>query len=747
MGVMTATLAQPILATSGAGYAAMPEPAEFVALLAPAGNARSLKGVRRLHALIGSMRAGAEVYDNERSVARLGQWLRGGGGVPLSPYAPTGAPAEVQRLWLLLAAIEAFPAIRARMCELVRSVVGQETARGLFANMGIPGDRGLLAETIDRLAMRLLPQPLDAHDLVTGFVARLFPHKDDPDWLADVPSQLAERLVRALRWPIDEAWSAPPEDSPAGGVAIGRVSMLPRSRRNSIWLPLRAAVLDAVLLLASRVSAAGLSDAIRARSPAGKLRDSPFFRLPRSIDALLATGRDRHDELDALTGECRELVGRCRDASKAVLERLEQAGVSVDVVYRLELIERSLARIELLLGLCVPLPDEELGRRATVALVVLLRERRRDLSLIDIVRTNTRLLARKVIERAGSSGEHYITVSKREYLIMLASAAGGGVLTAGTTALKFFIGWLHRPPLQEGLLASANYAGSFMMMQLLGFTLATKQPSMTAAALAGAMKASDPETRGGSEALVTTVARLVRSQLAAALGNVLMVVPSAVALNAWWRWRTGHHLLHEDYAHKTLASLHPTHSGALGFAALTGVILWLSSLCAGWLENWAVYRRLPEAIAEHRARRWIGEGACRWASRLFARNIGGVGGNVSVGVMLALTPVIGQFSGLPLDVRHVTLSTGSVTMAVCSLGAGALRTSALHAAALGIVGVLALNLTVSFTLAILLAMGARGVSFKNGARLLAAIAGGFFRRPLRFFLPVGEDAATPRPHA
>ena len=43
-----------------------------------------------------------------------------------------------------------------------------------------------------------------------------------------------------------------------------------------------------------------------------------------------------------------------------------------------------------------------------------------------------------------------------------------------------------------------------------------------------------------------------------------------------------------------------------GFAAFTGVLLWLSSIGAGWLENWAVYRRLPEAIAEHRIKRIIG---------------------------------------------------------------------------------------------------------------------------------------------
>ena len=60
-------------------------------------------------------------------------------------------------------------------------------------------------------------------------------------------------------------------------------------------------------------------------------------------------------------------------------------------------------------------------------------------SILALVRANMQLLARKIIERAGQTGEHYITVSRGEYWKMLASAGGGGVLTAGTAALKFFV--------------------------------------------------------------------------------------------------------------------------------------------------------------------------------------------------------------------------------------------------------------------------------------------------------------------
>jgi site-specific recombinase len=68
-------------------------------------------------------------------------------------------------------------------------------------------------------------------------------------------------------------------------------------------------------------------------------------------------------------------------------------------------------------------------------------------------------LARKIIERAGHTGEHYITSSRGEYFKMLLSAGGGGVLTAGTAALKFLIGWAHLA-VRRGMLAATNYAAA-----------------------------------------------------------------------------------------------------------------------------------------------------------------------------------------------------------------------------------------------------------------------------------------------
>jgi site-specific recombinase len=275
-------------------------------------------------------------------------------------------------------------------------------------------------------------------------------------------------------------------------------------------------------------------------------------------------------------------------------------------------------------------------------------------------------------------------------------------------------------------------------MQLCGFTLATKQPSMIAAALAGSLHGSGEKDRGELDDLVTLIQRICRSQLGAAIGNVALVTATAIGFNIVYTRLHGAPFLDAHAAEHTLESFDPLHSGTIFFAALTGVLLWMSSLGAGWLENWVTYRRLPEAIAHHRLGRIVGRGTMRWIARKLQHSVAGIGGNVAIGFLLGMTPVIGRFFGLPLEVRHVTLSTGSLALAGCTLGLGAPH---LLAAAMGIVCMLALNFGVSFSCALFVALRARGINHA-GRRLVGAILLRFVREPLPFFLPVGRDASS-----
>jgi site-specific recombinase len=173
------------------------------------------------------------------------------------------------------------------------------------------------------------------------------------------------------------------------------------------------------------------------------------------------------------------------------------------------------------------------------------------------------------------------------------------------------------------------------------------------------------------------------------------------------------------------------------YAALTGVILWISSIAGCWIENWAVYHRLPEAIAQHR----LGE-------KLQPETlVAGWGGSIVLGFMMGMTPVLGKFFGLPLDVRHVTLSTGMLALGTASLGLAAVGKGTLIMGTLGVAATFVLNLTTSFYLALRLALRAQDVTRRDHLDLLRTLWSHFRHSPRDFFLPPREDAPLPpNPH-
>lgn len=681
-----------------------PERDAFVKQLLP--SAPRARPARDLHALLAAANPKAALQERLQWLEKVVRWL-GRGALPaaVEEDAPRGEPVRTARLRLLVRALEENPTFGLAVADLVAAVLREASAFHLLSRAGLPGDRSFLDESADRVSRRFLPAPRDDDDLAR-LMARLFPKHADADWLASLDPELTARLLATLA---------------AGGTT---------------FRPLARSAADAALLLATRISALGLSDDIRVRSPSVSLRESPLFRLPRVADALLGLlereGPVPDSELQAAYAQVRTQIELCEATVRSVTRNLEQFGVSVDVVYRLEVITKSMTRLELLLEQLMPATATDRASTSTKLTARLVHDRIRDRSTIDLARTSLHLLARKIIERAGHTGEHYITSSRAEYFKMLGSAAGGGVLTSGTCVLKFLISWAHFAPFVDGMIAGTNYALSFLLLQVFGFTLATKQPSMTAAALASTLR----ETAGHTElsGLVDLISRITRSQLAAAIGNVGLVIPAALAVDYVYTMQTGHTFLDREQASYVLHSLHPFQTGTIFYAMLTGALLWTSSLCAGWLENWAVYRRLPEAIAQHRIQRFIGPRVTAALSRVFARNISGVGGSVSLGYMLAMTPVFGKFFGLPLDVRHITLSTGALTFAVNALGneAGALG---LVPAMLGIAIIGVLNFGVSFVLALAVALRARDVPRGDRIRLLQAIFARFAKRPTEFVFP------------
>ncbi|MBS1150572.1 MAG: gliding motility protein [Myxococcaceae bacterium] len=670
--------------------------------------------VRRLHALLVQLDPHAAFSGQAEWLEDLSAWLRQRGRVPGRQRGTSNATA---RLILLLDALELLPEqLSALRVVVARSFELSDGVR-LFTDTGLPTHQAVFTEAMGRLSKLILPEPPVEGDLAR-LLFRLLPNQHAVAWFESLPPALSRRLLSALAVP--------------SGAGLE---------------PLRASMRDAAVLLAVRVSANGLADEVRRRlsRSSAALRDSPFLALPKLV-RVWVTGEKGAGSSEV---QCRECIAACRRGTREVVATLDETGVSVDLVYRLELINRQLDR---LYALVTVLSAEPIAGAPARLLSTLVRGGVRDRSLAELFRANSKLLAQRVIERAGHGGEHYVTRTRDEQHEMVTSAGGGGALTAFSVFLKFVMGWAGLPPLIDGIANALNYATGFVAMQMLGFTLATKQPAMTAATLAGAIK----ETTTGLETpeaadlgpLVEQVARAFRSQLAAVVGNLGMVIPGAILLNLGVYLLTGGWLLELDQAVKVVHKHHPFGSATIPYAMLTGVFLWAASIAGGTMENWFVVNKLHEAIASSRGLRSLvgSERSARFA-RFLLNNISGFGGSVSLGVFLGLSPVLGLLVGIPIEVRHVTFATGQLTFAGLTLGPErVLEADCLWSlAAIGVIGLC--NFGVSFSLALFVALRAREVGALAQFGLFRAVLRRFRQAPLDFFrAPKGEGATVhPQP--
>ena len=575
-------------------------------------------------------------------------------------------------------------------------------ATNLVGVAGIPGQRGFFNEFSDRLAGHLLPAPREGRDL-RELSHRLYSTRQETEQLREVPQELFHRVVAALA-------AAPP----AGA-----------------WDGLRGAFADGFRLLLTRVESEGLSPKLRSRATACPVSASPFHRAGAAGGALLAAWL-ADAELSEPAAAFRTVLTACGEELRVVQQHLDGSGVSIDIVFSLEVIERCLTRATLMTEI-MEAPDGPMRSRAIHRLLYrLVQSASEDRSLRHLVGWNMKLLGRKIVDRSSETGEHYIARTRSEYRHIWLAAAGGGALTVGTAAVKTMIHAWHVEELPEGLLYGLNYAVSFLLLQHLGLMLATKQPAATAARLAAIIRSSDGEDR--EQAVAIAFSQLTRSQLAAAVANVVVVAVGASAFSWLFLTLTGRPFMAHEEVVDTLRVMSPINSFTVWYAALTGVVLWLASVAGGWFENWCVYHRLAEGIARHPAR-------TAWQRRLrqrigdaLSRHAAGWGTNVSLGFMLGMAPEVGRITGLPFDVRHVTLSTGVVSLAASGVDVNPLLYWLWLA--IGGVGVMfVLNLSVSFACSLFSAARAYDLPTRDLIGLLKGIGRRLLRTPLAFVRP------------
>lgn len=684
-----------------------------------------------LTALLNAADPKASLPERHLWLIRLLEWLRhapvverddGDARAGTGRVADIPPPRPVLRLRHLLGVLDRNPVYQTRIAQLLRRFLLEVDSAALLADFGFAPRMHLWGELGRRLRARILPLTPETTDLGNLF-ALLFPKADDADWLLALDAPTLDRLGAYLA-PSDVPEAPPNPPRPTGD-----------------W---RLPFLDAIMFLGSAVRAAGFSPALRQRMSPELLTERPFRQLAHVAEQVSEKVRAMAEQTvgsgsgsgnaDATLLQdvqyLRALLDTCRRCAASVTRHLEAHGVSVDVVFEVDQLQERTHRIDALLTCVIsPAPARDIAE-LLASLVHTAVERR---SVRALLSRHYSLLARKVAERSAETGEHYITRDDVAYRHMLGAAAGGGAVLAATTITKFLVLGLALSAFWGGFLAGLNYAASFLVIQWLHFTVATKQPAMTAPAMAEKLTDIDDDT--AVEGFVDEVAHLIRSQAAGIIGNLAAVTPLVLAIQFATGAAFGTPIVGHGPAGHVLGSLTLLGPTAL-YAAFTGVLLFVSSLVAGWVENWFVWHQLDSAIAWNpkTVARLGAARAQRWAV-YWRKNISGFASNTSLGLMLGIVPVVAVFFGLPIEVRHVTLSTGQLAAALGAEGFGLMQHAPFWWCVAGIAVTGVLNVGVSFSLAFKVALRSRGIRLADRSRIYRAIRRRLATRPMSFILP------------
>lgn len=623
------------------------------------------------------------------------------------------------RLRVLVQLLEARPDQARAVGAHLGALLTSRMHRLLYADPGSLGTQGFAGSLFRRLLGRLLPPAVNT-DYLRDLVAEVFDQPRDYVWIRAIPREDWDALLRAID--VDGEAFAP-------------------ARRKC-----RHELLEAMRLASYRLAALGTDAALLQYLPALARHESPFLAQNDEVCEFIA----RHAESSAAIADdahLEVLLAQCEDYVDAVRRRSREAGVSVDLVFLLARIEQTVGRLRQLRDLVAPVPAGGAdaaanGRGRTIDFILkLVRQENRRNSVRDLFRGTTELLARRVTEQASRSGEHYITGSRSEYAAMFRAAAGAGLIIAVMALLKVKTSLLDLPLLWEGVAFSLNYGLGFVLIHILHLTIATKQPAMTAATLAGALDGRDNrEARLG--ALADLAAEVSRTQWVSIAGNVVvtMLTAFAIALVAWQflGWQSAGpekaaHLLHD---------LHPWQSLALLHAAIAGVFLFLSGLISGYYDNQALYHRIPQRLRRVRwLRALLGEARLGRFADYIEENLGALAGNFLFGCMLGFTPVVGELLGAPLDIRHVAFASANLAYGLVGLQF-AVTPAVVAVSAAGVLLIGLTNLVVSFSLALRVALRSRGITPEQARGLWPRVLRRFLARPRDFLWPPADDGAA-----
>ena len=581
-----------------------------------------------------------------------------------------------------------------------------------LTDANILSENAFFPELKKRISYKFLP-PVEDENTVSYIISKvLFNPKSDSNYIKNINPEDGSEFFKLME--------------------IEKISTLPKVKKE---------LLISANILALRSVGNALEAGIAKMVPEYKNFDNPFVALQSELDSLIGRfKKDKDLQIDSKDVDYKQIkiyLQQCLDFVDKAFKNASKFGISSKINQSLLKIRQQLRRIQDIIPILVVDNEEDVLTNSKNLVSNTLKYNSHRNNVRELIDDSTRLISHLITSHTAETGTHYIATSSKEYLKMFWKASGGGIIVGFLCIFKMMMSYSHGSEFSHAVLYSLNYAFGFIIIYLLGFTLATKQPAMTAATMAKVLSDESSSEKNYKE-FANLVAKLSRTQFIAFVGNVLWSFPVALAIIYGMDW-----FLEKNFAvakaDKLLKDLNPIESKAILHACIAGFFLFISGIISGNISNSSIFNQVPERISQSPfLNQVIGAKNSKKLSDFYTKHWAGIISNFWFGIFLGVIAPLGVFLGLDLDIRHITFSAGNFALALYGKGFDIdTYTFVISLVTIFLIG--AFNFIVSFGLSMLLAFRSRKVNFGELTIIYKTILKYFIKNPLRFFIPLKSE--------
>lgn len=605
-------------------------------------------------------------------------------------------------------------ACRKQLSIYLAEILKDKKFNKILSDAAILQDVDFIFEVKKRIFAKFLPyQP--QKDTLEYILNQVFYMDNDPMWISRIPSSQLEELDGLLKFQ----------------------SIYKSAEPNSVL----SEILVAMHLITQRISGRAMETDVIKMVPEFDDYESPFSAFEKElfqIEDKIRNSEKHYIQSDDLSyAQLLVLHKQCEEFVEKAFHNSSKYGISLRVNQNLLKIRQQLERLKFLFPLLIVDKERQKKSNGIALALQLIKYNCYKNNVRKFIGESTQLISYEITQHTAKTGEQYITESRKEYFKMFRTALGGGFIVGIMCVIKVLLSKADASYFGHAFLYSMNYAFGFIAIYLLGFTLATKQPAMTASSLIKALEEGVVKQGKDAEkykAFAILFARVFRSQFIAFVGNVVMAFPISL-LGIWLIDYFLHYNITATKWESLLIDLSPIHSLAIVHAAIAGVFLFLSGIITGSIANRDKHNQVFFRITEHPGlKRSLGKVKTLKLAKLYEKRWAGIISNFWFGIFMGSTASIGLFLGLNLDVRHITFGSGNLALAL--YGANYLVTDAMLFWGIFGIGVIGLvNFMVSFSLSLGLAFRSRAISLFELRFVAVSIWNHFKSRPVSFFFP------------